>query len=147
MDEEEPKGFQVRDRRRFTPEGEARDESEPGREEKPPQADEPAQAATPPPPRDPRPAAPLAAEHAGGGGILRGTGEVDAAPPALTFASFLMGLGTQALLCLGELEDPVDGQRHEDLEGAREMIDILGLLRDRTRGNLDPTENQILESL
>ena len=67
--------------------------------------------------------------------------------PALTFATFVLGLSTQALVALGEMEHPVTKQRDRDPAGARQLIDILALLRDKTRGNLQPDEDNLLESV
>ena len=67
--------------------------------------------------------------------------------PPLTFATFVLGLSTQALVALGEMEHPVSQQRETDAAGARQLIDILILLRDKTRGNLQPDEDTLLESV
>jgi hypothetical protein len=64
----------------------------------------------------------------------------------ITFASFLFSLSTQALVHLGEIPDPVDGATHASLDGARQIIDILAILADKTRGNLDAAESSLLES-
>lgn len=64
----------------------------------------------------------------------------------ITFASFVFSLSTQALIHLGEVPDPIDGSTHVNLEAARQIIDIIAILRDKTRGNLDQAENSLLES-
>lgn len=72
-----------------------------------------------------------------------------AAAPAeepLTFATFVLGLSTQALVALGEIDHPVSRQREPDLGAARHLIDILAILREKTNGNLQADEDQILES-
>ena len=61
------------------------------------------------------------------------------------FAVFLSSLSMQAMMALGELPLPGTNQRHEDLEQARYLIDTLGLLQAKTRGNLTPEESQFLE--
>jgi hypothetical protein len=64
----------------------------------------------------------------------------------ITFASFIVGLSTQALAHLGEIRHPEHGAAQVDLSAAREIIDILGLLQAKTRGNLDDGETALLES-
>jgi hypothetical protein len=118
--EGERRGFRVKDRRRFSETGEARTEAP---EEGPPER-------SPEPPR---------AEAAPGGG---------AAPEALvTFSTFVLGLSTQALLHLGEIPDPVTHAVARDLEAAKQVIDILGILREKTRNNLEPGEETLLDSV
>lgn len=123
---ESDKPFKVQDRRRFSASGEARPEAEPA-------PAEPASATSPPQPG----AAPTAgAEDAAGR-----PGE----PTELTFATFVISISTQALALLGEIPDPVQGRTVVDLDGARQFIDILGILRDKTRNNLDAREAALLE--
>lgn len=65
----------------------------------------------------------------------------------LSFSSFVTSLGIQALVKMGELKPP-DAQKVElDLESARETIDLLLLLKDKTRGNLTSEEETLLSSL
>jgi len=69
--------------------------------------------------------------------------------PALAepnFAVFLSSLSMQAMMALGELPVPGTDQRHEDLDQARYLIDTLGLLQEKTRGNLTAEESQVLEN-
>jgi hypothetical protein len=64
----------------------------------------------------------------------------------LNFSTFVMGLSTQALMHLGEIAEP--GQPHApDLPAAKQMIDLLGILREKTTGNLDADEEQLLASM
>jgi Domain of unknown function (DUF1844) len=67
--------------------------------------------------------------------------------PAIDFHTFVLSLGSSALLHLGELEAPgVDGPE-KDLPLAEHTIDILAMLQDKTRGNLTPEEEKLLQSL
>jgi hypothetical protein len=66
-------------------------------------------------------------------------------PPAVNFSSFILGLSTQALMCLGEIPDPQDGKPHPDLSAAKQFIDILGVLKEKTAGNLDKGETELLD--
>ncbi len=65
----------------------------------------------------------------------------------VTFATFVLGLSTQALLHLGEIEDPISGRVERDLVAAKQVIDILGILREKTRNNLDASEERLLDSM
>ncbi len=65
----------------------------------------------------------------------------------MNFSSFILGLSTQALMCLGEIPDPQDGKSHQDLSAAKQFIDILGILREKTSGNLDKGEAQLLDHI
>jgi hypothetical protein len=65
--------------------------------------------------------------------------------PEIDFSGFLISLSTQALIHLGEVPNPVSGAVESDLSVAKQMIDILGILREKTKGNLDPGETKLLE--
>jgi len=68
--------------------------------------------------------------------------------PALSFTAFVISLASSAAIHFGDLPDPVSGQRGEpNLEGAAQMIEILGLLEEKTKGNLTAEERQVLESV
>jgi uncharacterized protein DUF1844 len=122
-DNEASRGFRVTDRRRFSESGETRPDAE----------------ATSEPVESPRTApAPVAAD----------TSE----PPQgddepVTFSTFVLGLSTQALLHLGEIPNPVSGAIERDLVAAKQVIDILGSLAEKTRNNLETGENALLDSI
>jgi len=66
--------------------------------------------------------------------------------PQVTFSSLVISLATTAAVHFGDLADPVTGQPGKpNLDGARQMIEILGILQEKTRGNLDSDESTILE--
>jgi hypothetical protein len=66
----------------------------------------------------------------------------------LDFSTFLISLGTSAMIQLGDAPDPTSGgMLKADPEGARQTIDLLGLLEEKTRGNLDPAESELLTNL
>lgn len=72
----------------------------------------------------------------------------DAAMPQIDFSTFIISLSTSVLCHLGLVEDPNTGERGEpDLELASQTIDTLAVLEEKTRGNLDDEEKQLLESL
>jgi hypothetical protein len=121
-DREERRGFRVTDRRRFSDTGEARQEAP---ADAPPESQT---AAKPPGPEPRRPARGSAAEP-------------------VSFSTFVLGLSTQVLLHLGEIPSPVTNAVERDLDAAKQVIDILGILREKTRNNLDQTEENLLDSV
>lgn len=132
MAEEEEKPIRVVDRRMFTSDGELREGFEPEEEPAPePSPPRPAAAAAPPP------TAPESASRP----------EPEArAPrePAGDFASIVRSLATTAYAGLGLLPDPATGARHRDPAVARQMIDWLSVMEQKTRGNLSFEESDFL---
>jgi Domain of unknown function (DUF1844) len=136
MDEEKDssRGFRVTDRRRFSDEGEARQVEGEARqvEGEARQVDE-----APEPFPAPDPSAQEPAAH--------GIGTSPEEP--VSFSTFVLGLSTQALLHLGEIDDPATGRVERDLAAAKHVIDILGILKDKTRRNLEQAEERLLEAV
>jgi hypothetical protein len=66
--------------------------------------------------------------------------------PPLDFASVVFPFYSQALIKLGLMEDPLSAGSAEDIGFAKRLIDILDLLKARTKGNLQPPEADFLES-
>jgi hypothetical protein len=78
----------------------------------------------------------------------RPSGSHSAVPlPEINFSSFILSLGSSALFHFGEIPDPVSGAKQRNLDLARQTIDILVVLRDKTTGNLSEDESRLLESL
>jgi hypothetical protein len=68
--------------------------------------------------------------------------------PPLTFAAFVLSLASSAAIHFGDLADPISGSPPtQNLEGASQMIEILSLLEQKTRGNLTGEERQLLEQV
>jgi hypothetical protein len=139
--EREEKPIRVVDRRMFTPEGELRPGFEP--------EEAPAAPASPAPPRAPSPPSPSGAPNSAGpeteASVPTPAGEPSAASePASEFARIVSSLATTAYSALGLLADPATGARHRDLAIARQMIDWLGVLEQKTRGNLSFEETDLL---
>ena len=67
--------------------------------------------------------------------------------PEVTFAALAMSLNTSALFHLGEMSDPVTGEKSQDLVLAKHTIDTLKLLEDKTKGNLNAEEQDILKHI
>ena len=64
-----------------------------------------------------------------------------------SFINFLMSLATNAAAALGMMPHPGTGESGVDLELAKHWIDVLGMLRQKTRGNLAPQEDQMFEGI
>ena len=134
--------IKVTDKRIFTPEGDIREEfrghirpSEPSAKtpEPPPQAkpsEKPSE-----PRKDDLP-------H----GERRRTLADKAANPGTPFSNFIEPLIAQAYMSLGMLRNPYQPQAKIDTAAARQMIEIITLLNDKTRGNLTPEEEDFLST-
>lgn len=120
MDEAEEKGgFKVTDKRRFTGEGEAK--PEPEADEKPSEPGEMRE--TPPPEPEAKP---------------------EALPP-MDFSTFVLSLANTAFFQLGLIRTSASDEVKKDLPGARHTIDIIGMLEEKTRGNLTEQEAKLLK--
>jgi hypothetical protein len=73
--------------------------------------------------------------------------EIPGADDPASFINFLMSIASNAAAALGMMEHPVTGERRVDLELAHHWIEVLGMLQQKTRGNLAPQEKQIFEGL
>ena len=73
--------------------------------------------------------------------------EQDASLPEITFPSLLLSLSTSALIQLGEIQDPVSKQTVKTLPLAKQTIDIIGMLKEKTKGNLTSDEEKLLEHM
>jgi len=66
----------------------------------------------------------------------------------LSFTAFVISLASSAAIHFGDIPDPDSGERQEvNLDGAQQMIEILSLLEEKTRGNLTAEERQVLEQV
>jgi len=125
-EEKESSKFKVEDRRLFTPEGELRDPKE-----------QPASSQESPPPEG---------QQASTQRPFVGQEKKGDAPP-VDFSSFLISLATTALVHLGEIPDPTTGETSDNLEAGKQMIDIIAVLKEKTKGNLDEDEHRLMEEL
>ena len=65
--------------------------------------------------------------------------------PQLSFTAFVLSLASTAAIHFGDLPDPISGERSQpNVEGATQMIEILSLLEQKTRGNLTAEEREVL---
>lgn len=67
--------------------------------------------------------------------------------PDVTFVGFLLSLNTTALYHLGEIAHPESGERVVDLELVKHTIDTISLLSDKTKGNLDSDESELITKM
>ena len=118
---EEEKGFILKDRRSFDEKGDLKDENEKKEEKKTAPKEEEAGK-----PEEETQRAPL---------------------PEVNFNSLIFSLSSSALFHLGEIADPQTGQKNRDLPIAKHTIDTIGMLKDKTKGNLDDEEEKFLEGI
>jgi hypothetical protein len=67
--------------------------------------------------------------------------------PTLNFATFIFSLNSSALVQLGMIEDPMTSEKAKNLPLAKQTIDILSMLEEKTRGNLDADEAAMLKNI
>jgi hypothetical protein len=157
MAEEQPT-FKVVDRRPFNPDGTPRELSEEEKAEAERAANAAAvesaaaaampspkakQESAPPPtaaPREPSRPAPRAAR-------TPRRPEGDPLDDPASFLSLIMSLASNAAASLGMMPHPVTGETGVDLQTAKHWVDVLGMLEEKTQGNLDEQEAQMLENL
>ena len=68
-------------------------------------------------------------------------------PPQPDFSFFVTTLSLQASIALGQIANPATNKTEEDLVQAKFLIDTLGMLQDKTKGNLNDDESKLLENL
>lgn len=118
MGDEKDQGFVIRDRR--------------GRGEEAPAAASPPASPAPEPP----PAASHHADTHGHAGHL-----------PVNFSSFVISMGSSALMLMGEQLDPQQSAMPLNLPQAKEIIDLLSMLEEKTRGNLTPDEQVVMKDM
>ena len=82
-----------------------------------------------------------------GEGFTMKEGEKPSEPHQLDFSTLVFSLATGALIHMGLAPDPMSKRAEKNLELAKQNIDILEILKDKTRGNLSPEELKLLENL
>jgi len=140
-EEKQEKKFQVKDKRRFNEEGAQREEETVEKD--------------------------LGKETAGAGTEKAASGEESAragkeqegekAPkdgekpsadlPEINFATFVVSLSSSVFIHLGLAPDPMTNETMRELPLAKQTIDILGMIQEKTRGNLTKEEGQLMESI
>jgi hypothetical protein len=139
MAEENQGSFKVTDRRLFNPDGTLREDA---------LIEE---AAPAPPPEPGATASPSSAQPQGQFAAatapeLQSEPE-DAEPERTLFNEFLMGIASSAFIYLGLVEHPATGRRQVDMTAAKESIDMLLMLREKTKGNLTRGEEKFFDDL
>lgn len=135
MAEENQSNFKVTDRRLFNADGSLRDDAQ----MEAPAAPAPAHS-TPaaPPPAQPQPPPQSMDAFAD---------DPNAMPEQTMFTEFLMGIASSAFIYLGLVEHPATGRPQVDVMAAKESIDMLAMLRDKTKGNLTRGEEKFFDEL
>lgn len=67
--------------------------------------------------------------------------------PEMNFSSFVFSLSTSAMYHFGDFPDPVSQKTEKNLSAAKQTIDILGMLKEKTEGNLDDNEKELLDGM
>lgn len=75
-----------------------------------------------------------------------GRGKEDSPPLEASFSNFIYTLSVQAMVNLGEIPNPLTKKVEKDLKGAKYTIDLLEILREKTRGNLNQEEESLLSN-
>ena len=67
--------------------------------------------------------------------------------PEITFMGFILSLSTSVLIQLGEVKDPVSEQIEKNLPLAKQTIDLIAMLKEKTKGNIAAGEEKALENI
>lgn len=125
-EEKKEKGFVVRDKRHFDESGNIRSE-----ESVAPSSDEPAGKTW--------------KEDIKPGPEIREDKPLEGAAPEVDFIGFILSLSTTAMYHFGDIPDPYTQKAEKNLAAAKQTIDILSIIQEKTRGNLDEQEKELLE--
>ena len=117
-EEEEEKGFIIKDRRSFDDKGALKEKDSTEEKVKEEPKEEPPTKETETPPL-----------------------------PEINFSSLILSLSSTAFLHFGEIPDPGTGEKKKDLVLAKHAIDTIAMLKEKTEGNLDDEEKQFIENI
>ena len=67
--------------------------------------------------------------------------------PEINFSTFIFSLNSSALLLLGLVEDPATGKKSKNLPAAKQTIDIIAMLAEKTKGSLTEDEEKLIRNL
>ncbi len=124
MGEEKEKGFTIKDRRGFDAEGNPIESSE-----------------------DKQKAPDTAQREATAHTHEETSSRSHTAPVEINFSSFVLSLSSSALYHFGEIPDPITNKKLRNLLMAKQTIDILAILKEKTAGNLTQQEEALLNNL
>ncbi|MBN1662692.1 MAG: DUF1844 domain-containing protein [Deltaproteobacteria bacterium] len=131
-EEKKGKGFVVKDRRIFDDSGEVRGETPTDSQEPPGEMKEKRQVFTKGEPREKE----RVEEPAHDGNY-----------PPVNFANFVLSLSTTAMYHFGDFPDPESNKAEINLPAAKQTIDIIGMIKEKTAGNLDDNEKNLIEGI
>ena len=152
MTDEKDSGLKITDRRMFNPDGSPRGSGESAETGEQPQREKPLKVVAPdnvvafpsetsrkpePAPTPPEVEEKRLEETDGSGHGL----------PEPTFVGLINMLGVEAAMAMGLIENPVGGGATIDMDAARHMVDMLGMLEEKTKGNLSGREAEILNTI
>lgn len=80
-------------------------------------------------------------------GAFQSGGQKSYTLPKIDFSTFVLSINSSALVQLGLLEDPASGQKTKNLPMAKQTIDLLAMLEEKTKGNLTSDEENILKNI
>jgi len=120
--EQEEQGFRVTDKRGFKEDGEVRTPESTEKSEEKPTGEQ--ASGTEQPPSD------------------KGT-----PPPPIDFSFYILSIYHQGVMLLGALPNQDSSKQHEDVNAARQIIDLLSMLEQKTKGNLTAEEQKLLEDV
>lgn len=67
--------------------------------------------------------------------------------PAINFATFVFSLNSSALVQLGMMDDPMTGKKTKNLPLAKQTIDVITMLQEKTQGNLNDNEAMMIKNI
>lgn len=126
-EDKKEKSFVVKDRRIFSETGESRDEDREVKDAGPAE----------PPPESPRQEAQATDASAA----------EEADYPEINFANFIISLSTSAMFHFGDFPDPATNKAQINLLAAKQTIDIIGLLEEKTKNNLSEEEKNLIKTV
>lgn len=127
MEEKKDKSYVIRDKRIFAETGDVR------RNEESPTEAKPVETQAGPELQEPEKESPES--------------PLEEAFPEVNFVNFVLSLSTTAMYHFGDFPDPISQKAQRNLAAAKQTIDILGMLRSKTEGNLDDNEKSLMDGL
>lgn len=140
-EEEQEVSFKVADRRKFNPDGSLREgvvlEEAPPKKEPPPAVEK----------DKPEARTAASADEETSFGATEDDDDIPGAQDPASFVNFLSTLATNAAAALGAVPHPATGKRTLDLDTGKYWLDVLGMIKEKTNGNLHAQEARLLDSL
>ncbi|MBV9215015.1 MAG: DUF1844 domain-containing protein [Acidobacteria bacterium] len=149
-EEEQEVSFKVADRRKFNPDGSVKEgvtlDAEPVREVKPAESEK-VTAETPALSEPEIPEGITLDPEEGDEDAADSVDDIPGADDPASFVNFLSMLATNAATALGAVPHPSTGQRMLDLDTGKYWLDVIGMVKEKTKGNLHEKESRLLDSL